>query len=200
MLRQFAVIIGMMICAQASASSFSYTYLQGELGVLRPDDDLVIAGEVYEELGLTSFSGAYQFDEGLVLGGSSAVVSNNGPDTEVTISQVILGGSIPMAVNERVDVVPEIGFISAETEVCINELCTSDDDSGLAYGVGVRAWADPDKIEVFLGWNDSTLDESESSVSLGGAVWWQDVHSARLRIAVQDTQTTTAVGYRYTWR
>lgn len=200
MLRSLAIIAGMMIFSQATASTFSYTYLQGEFGVLRLDEDLVVDGEVYEEFGVGAFSGAYQFDGGLVLGGSNTVATNNGPDTEVTISQFIIGGAIPVAISEQVDVVPEIGFIAAETEICRNDLCEKDDDNGVAYGVGLRAWAEPNKVEVSLGWHDSTLDDSESAISLGGAIWWLDAHSARLGISVQDTQTTTTVGYRYTWR
>lgn len=190
----------MFFSAAASASNFSYSYLGFNLGKLTPDEDIVFLGEVYEEFGTFSLTSGYQFNPNMALFISSSAAANEGPTTELSTSSFSLGLMFPVAVGEYLDIVPGVGFVNAEVEGCSGGLCASDDESGAAFGLSLRGWAVAEVLEVSAQIQGSTLDDSETFVGLGGALWWAKRHSARLDFGSQKSQRQFSIGYRYTWR
>lgn len=200
MRRTAAVLAGIAVSGPAPASSFSYTYLEGTAGLLSLSDDLVFQGETYEEFDVGSLTGSYQVNDHFALLASGSVIFNDGPDTEITTTRVFVGGALPVPVGYYADLVPHLGFVSEETESCLGSGCAAEDDDGISYGLNVRAWAVPDRLEVSLGWSDSTLDDSELAVNIGAALLWGDLHGVRLTSSRDADGSTMTIGYRYTWR
>lgn len=200
MRRTAAVLVGIAVSGSASASNFSYTYLEATAGLRSLDDDLVFQGEVYEEFDVGSLTGSYQVNDHFALLASGSVSFNDGPDTEITTTRVVVGGSLPVPVGYYADLVPQFGFVSEETESCLGNDCATEDDDGISYGLNVRAWAVPDRLELLLGWSDSTLDDSDFAVSVGAALRWGELHGVRLTSSTDADGNTTTIGYRYTWR
>lgn len=196
----FAAVLLVLFSTTSSASNFSYSYLGFNLGKLTPDEDIIFLGEVYEEFGTFSLDSGYQFNPNLALFISSAAAANEGPTTELSTSSFSLGLMFPIAVSERLDIVPGVGFVNSEVEGCLSGLCRAEDESGAAFGLLLRGWAVDDSLEINAQVQGSTLDDSETFVGLGGALWWAKRHSARLDFGSQKSQRQFSIGYRYTWR
>lgn len=213
MKRFFPVALIACLSAPALASNFSYTNIDVSLGVLRLDESLQVEDEIYEELGTFALSGSAQINSNFALSLGVSVLSNEGPHTEVSGSAVTLGMAFPFAASEFLDVVPALGLLSVESKFCGYSVCHQEDESGIAYGVGLRLWAMPDTIEVMAGIIDSTLADSTATVSIGAALWWQRQHSLRLNYGarresdrlrhdihyVNPGVSEFAIGYRFSW-
>ncbi|TVP56490.1 MAG: hypothetical protein EA349_07885 [Halomonadaceae bacterium] len=185
--------------AQADVPSFSYTSLGFALGQTRLDDSFFVAGEEYKDFGFASIRGAFQAADNLYIGASVSAEANDGRDTEVTVTGSELFVGFPIAVAEHVDLVPEVGFARAEIEVCLNNVCIKESDSGMTYGGSLRMWAVPDTFEVGFSFFDSTLDDSESVVGLGAALWAAERHRFGLSYSQSSSASLTALSYAYHW-
>lgn len=187
------------MAAPALASNFSYNAIDVSLGVMRLDESLYFDGEIYKEFGTFALSGSFQLNENLALGIGVGVLANEGPDTEISANAVTLSLAFPFAVSRTLDLVPTIGLVSTEQEMCTHSFCYKDDDSGIGYGVGLRLWALPETLEIMAGISDSTLEGSQALVSVGAALWWQNHHSVRLNYSADKDASEVALGYRFSW-
>lgn len=187
------------LAAPAFASNFPYSNIDVAIGKMRLDEDFVFAGEVYEEFGTFSLSGAYQFNSNFALGLGTSAFANEGPATEIVGVAVALTAMFPFAVGDQLDIVPSVGLQSSELERCRHNWCYSDSDSGLSYGLGLRAWIVPNELEITAGITDSTLEDSEPLVSVGGALWWLNQHSFRLNYSSDKDTSQVSLGYRYSF-
>ena len=200
MRKALTLMTGLMAGGTAAASSLDYSHISIDLGRLSLDDRIVIVDEEYSELGAGSISAAYQFRGGVFIGGRVGAATNSGSNSELTFRTADLEVGLPIPLGGRADLIPLAGFTATEVEVCYNESCIEDDDSGLLYGVGLRAWVARDLLEINAQFHDTTIDDSESVLSAGGALWWAHRHSLRLNGAFADSTTLLTLGYRYTFR
>lgn len=186
----------------ADADNFSYTYLEVGSGRIWLKDDMVVSSgvseDVYDAFYRFLLSGAGQLDNGIVIGGDALLSGNKGADTWVATWEYTLTGSYPVNMTKRIDIIPQLGFVSTRGFICIDGNCDIDNDIGLTYGIGLRAWAVPGKLEISAGWNDSTNDLSDSVVHFGGALWWRKNHSVRFNAEMADKQGLASLSYRYT--
>lgn len=201
------------LTSPAFASNFSYTSIDASLGMVRLNESLAHAGEIYEEFGSFSFSGSLQMSNNLVLGLGLGVLANAGPDTEISSSTVIVRAAFPFAVSEYLDIVPTIGLLSFENEFCQYSWCYKDHESAAGYGIGLRLWALPSAVEIVAGISDSTLQHSQTVLSAGAGLWWMEHHSLRLNYSVRKESSRLgseayrmdqggseiALGYRFSW-
>ncbi len=224
MKKVFSVLAGCVLAGlvtPALGSNFSYTYVGGDLGVTTLDDDLIFNGEIYEEFGAANINGAFQFNENFAVRLSSSAISNDGPRTQITQTATNASVIFPFAVGSKLDIIPSLGYVFTESEFCDerwdydgwyyddddddffdfydDDECSSDDDSGVLFGISSRIWAIPGRLEFNAGVSDSNIEGSESTISLGGAVWLADHHSIRVNYGTNDTSSTVAVGYAFAW-
>jgi len=198
-MKKTAAVLCACLASPVMASNFSYTNIGIGIGKLTPKDNIVFLGEVYEEFAAVDLYGGYQFHDNVAVRFSSEGFGNSGPNTEISVSYGQLGFVFPYAVSEWLDVVPSLGLLRANVELCAGGLCVKDDDSGMAYGLALRAWAMPDVLELGASWEDSTLDDSEARFTLNGAFWFAEKHSVRLDLARSSEDQRVLLGYRYTW-
>lgn len=201
------------LSAPALATNFTYTNIDLSLGVMRLDENLRVEDEVYKEFGTFALSGSSQINKNFALNLGVSLLANEGPHTEVNRSALTLGMAFPVAASELLDIVPTFGLLSVETEFCSYSACYKEDESGIAYGLGLRLWAIPDAVEVMAGIVDSTLDDSVAVVSLGAALWWQQRHSLRVNYSARKENhnrrggidkmspgaSELTIGYRLSW-
>lgn len=182
-----------------SESNFTYSRIGIDLGKATPEEDIIFFGERYEDFGAASLSGYYQVGDNLALGVGLSAIANDGPRTEISTTSLTITAQVPIPVGEQVDIVPQVGFGRFETEFCVDGFCQAEDDSAAVYSLGIRAWAIPDVLEFNAGYFDSTLDDSESSVALGVALWAAEHHRFGLTYEDADSLTLVTVGYSYNW-
>lgn len=169
------------------------------MGVLSTDDTIDFAGDLYDDYVTFNLAGSYQVSDNIAFGIGLSGLYNDGARTEITGSSFLLNALFPFAVSNMIDIVPTLGLVTAEVEFCLDNLCLTDDDNGVAYGIGLRAWAIPDLLEISGGIQDTTIDEEDSVVSLGAAMWWLETHSVRILYSNGNDSNTVELGYRYTW-
>eukprot|EP00003_Mantamonas_plastica_P028282 TRINITY_DN6351_c0_g2_i1.p5 TRINITY_DN6351_c0_g2~~TRINITY_DN6351_c0_g2_i1.p5 ORF type:complete len:213 (+),score=30.29 TRINITY_DN6351_c0_g2_i1:2342-2980(+) len=183
--------------ASLGESNFSYSFVGGYLGRITPDEEINFLDEVYEDFGTAGLNGAVQLADNFAIGAGFGVFANEGNRTELTNSSLSLNLFFPIPIVERVDVIPQVGLVYNEAEACFDNICATEDDSALAYGVGARIWVVPGSFEFNAAFSDSDEDNSESTVSLGGALWFREHHSIELNVDRSDSFDAVTVGYRY---
>lgn len=182
-----------------SHSNFSYTLISIDVGKATPDQDIVFYGERYEEFGAASLSGAYQLDNNLAVSVGASAIANSGSRTEITNSSVAVKLLVPIPVGSRLDIVPNFGFGKFKSEFCIDNNCMSQDDSAALYGIGLRAWVLPNAFELNGGVSDSTLENSETTVAIGAALWANENHRFALDYEGSSSLSVVTIGYSYNW-
>lgn len=188
-----------LAASSAAASNFSYTTLGFDLGWAEPDPGFVIDNVYYEELGAASIYGSYQFAENVVGRLSSGALANSGHGTEFTQADVALSLHFPVSLSNAVDLVPHIGLVSSELEVCNRRRCWIDDESAMSYGAYMRVWAAPETLEFSVGVSDTTFDDSETLATLEGRVWLNRNNSLGLTFSGASSISIFTAGYRYSW-
>jgi hypothetical protein len=181
-------------------TNFSYSYLGFNVGKVTLDEQLDFLGETYEEFGTFAVNASYQVHDNAAVIFGSAAMSNSGPQTEITASTAVLGFAFPFKAGSALDIVPTLGLLSYRDEFCVSNVCVKDDESGMAYGVSVRAWAIRDSLEINGSWADSTLEDSLAHYGIGGAFWWATHHSVRLNLGRNKESRSVSLGYWFTWR
>jgi len=188
-----------LAAGSAAASNFSYTTLGFDLGWAELDPGFVIDNAYYDELGAASIYGSYQFAENVVGRLSSSALANSGAGTEFTQSDVALSLLFPVSLSGTVDIVPHIGLVASELEVCNRRRCWIDDENATVYGIYMRVWAAPETLEFSVGVSDSTFSDSETLVTLEGRVWLNRNNSIGLNFSGADSISIFTAGYRYSW-
>lgn len=180
-------------------SNFSYSTLGFQLGRATPDEDIVFLNERYEDFGAASLFGSFQAADNIAFGISLSAIANEGDRTELSQTAASVQMLVPLGIGNQVDIVPRFGFGRFEAEACVDGLCATEDDSAAVYGVSFRAWVVPSLLELTAGFNDTTLDDSESALSLGAALWARDHHRFGLDYEGSDSITVVTLGYSYNW-
>lgn len=180
-------------------SNFSYSTLGFELGKATPDEDIIFLNERYEDFGAASLFGSFQAASNLAFLVSASGIANDGPQTELSQTNLTFQLLAPLPVGDQVDIIPRFGFGTFEAEACFNGLCESEDDSAAVYGVSLRAWAAPGLLEFSAGIEDSTLEDSDAALAIGAALWAADHHRFALDYEGSDSFTVVTIGYSYNW-
>lgn len=180
-------------------SNFSYSTLGIQLGKVTPEQEIVFLGEVYEDFGAASINGSVQLADNFAIGGASSAFSNEGNRTEITSSAINLNLYFPVPLGDRVDLVPRVGYVSAEVEACADGFCATEDDSAMSYGLATRIWASPGKLELNIGVSGSNMEDSEATTALGAALWANEHHRFALNYETSDSFDSVLLGYSYNW-
>jgi hypothetical protein len=183
----------------AYATSFSYTYLGGEVGRVSLDEEIYFDGEIYKGLAYLNISGGYQFSDNFALSFTNAAATNNGRTTELSEYAFVVAGHFPFAVSPAMDIVPFVGYAWLEAEACQFNICSIADDSDLTYGINLRTWVIPGQFELGIGYADSNLEDLKSVVTLSGAIWFEYYHRVSFNHSVTDLDRTTTLGYSFNW-
>lgn len=179
-------------------SNFSYSTVGGYLGRVTPDEEIVFLNEVYEDFGAAGINGAVQLADNLAIGASAGIFTNEGNRTEITNSSISLNLFVPIPIGDRVDLIPRVGYVGNEVEACADNICATEDDSALSYGLFTRIWVVPGTLEISGGFSDSDEENSDSTTSIGAALWFREHHSIELNVDQNDSFDAVTVGYRYT--
>ena len=185
--------------SKALETNFTYSQLGIGLGVINFDDSIIIAGDEYDGLAFLTLSGSVQIVENVVLGLSLNGAASEGDNSEISASAAILSIAVPIPVGERTDIVPLLGYGTYSAEVCIFDTCAEEDDSAASYGISARFWAVPDQVELNLGISDTTLEDSEATLSAGFGGWIHEHHRLGVNLSLTDDQTAYGLGYSYNW-
>lgn len=180
-------------------SNFSYSNAGFQIGKATPDEEIVFGNEVYEDFGLFSFAGSYQVANNMAIGAGIGAIANEGARTELSTSSYSILATFPVPLGARVDLVPAIGLTGYEDEACVDGSCVQFDDNGIAYGMGLRAWAVPGKLELNLAYEDTNMEDIESTVTAGIAGWLAQHHRIGLNYTSSEFVSSVALGYNYTW-
>lgn len=198
--RGIAAGVLLALSGYAVAGNFSYTYLEG--GLLRTsfDEDVVVAGVAYSEVGGAYLAGSYQFTDQFALGLSANGQTNSGHGTELNSSAAALWGSFIAPVGGYTDLNLQVGLVSGEAEACVYGFCFKTDDTGVAVGAGLRHWATP-SVEVNTAVTHVSWDEfdDETIFGIGAAFWFAGHSSIRLDLSFSEDASTFSLGYRYTF-
>lgn len=188
-----------VLSAPALASNFSYSHLGVDFGQATPDEDLILAGETYDSFGFFSVGGGYQFTDNVALSLSSSAYAAKEGDTDFTYTFVELYLHFPIAVSKDIDITPFVGLRRDEAEACVGAICFTDDESGGGYGLAVRAWVVPDKLELNASYTDSNQDGFDSEIEIGMSAYINKNNSIQVNYMTEDSISRFAVGYRYYW-
>lgn len=180
-------------------SNFSYSTLGIQLGKVTPDEEIVFLNEVYEDFGAAALNGSFQVAGNFAIGAGASAFANEGNRTEITSSSVNLDLYVPVPLGDRVDLIPRIGYVSSEIELCADGLCATEDDSAMSYGLAARIWAVPGALEISGGFSDTNEEESESVTSIGAALWAGEHHRFALNYDASDSFDAVLLGYSYNW-
>ena len=190
-----AAVIG-LASVNATASNFSYTFLQGNLGVIEFDNSLFVGNDEYDGLGTFGAVGSYQSAEDVTLEAGFERGFNDGDDSEINTSEVYVAGGLPVALNNSIDLYPQVGLVWSEVEVCFNGNCADESDSGGLGAITARAWV-TSRVEASARLLHTTLDDADpvATFVLG---WWFSPEEARLSLSAsaQDEQTSFSGGFR----
>lgn len=184
----------------AVAGNFSHSYLEGGLIRTSFDEDVVVAGVAHSGVAGAYLAGSYQFTDHFALGLSATGQTSSGHGTELNVSSGALWGSFIAPVGGFTDLNLQLGFVSGEAEACVYNFCVKADDTGMAFGAGLRHWATPN-VEVNTSVTRVSWDEFEDETIFGiGAAFWFAGHSSiRLGVGFSEDASTFSLGYRYTF-
>lgn len=189
-----------LLAGGVEASNLPTSYIQGGIGSSSYDGSLVVDGERYDGLDVEELNIAYQLPTSdIALTSTQVYSSDEGPDTSIFSRLITVGAALPVAVNDRLDVIPEVAFVWTDIQICGYAWCADDEETGIGYGVSARTWLAPEILEISAGWQGSSIDGIDSIFSLGLAVWFWENNSIRLQFRDQENQSVTTVGYRYSW-
>lgn len=180
-------------------SNFSYSTLGIQLGKVTLDEEIVFLNEVYEDFGAAAINGSFQVADNFAIGAGASAFTNEGSRTEITNSSVNLDLYIPVPLGDRVDLIPRIGYVSSEIELCADGVCVKEDDSAMSYGLATRIWAVPGTLEIIGGFSDTNADGSESVIAIGAALWGGEHHRFALNYDTGDSFDAVLLGYSYNW-
>lgn len=180
--------------------NFSYSYFEFATGRVTLDDAVELDSREFSDLGALRLSAAHHFGENFAVGGDWRIATRERGPEEITRVRSSLEAIFPVALTDRLDLVPRTGFTRVRLEDCVDDSCKRDTASGLHAGLGLRVWAVEDSLEVFTNWRGNRMDEDESSLSLGAGFWWLDHHRLSLDVEGTDSQRAVLLGYRFSWQ
>ena len=197
--RALPLFLAVLPAAGGAQENFSYSYIEFASGHVALDEDVRVESREFSDLGTLRLSAAHHFGENFALGGDWRVASRERGSEELSRARSSLQAFFPLALSDRLDLVPSAGFSRVRLEQCTDDTCQRETGSGLHAGLGLRVWALEDSLEVFTGWQGNRMDEDESSLSLGAGFWWLDHHRLSLELEGTDSQRTSFIAYRFTW-
>lgn len=187
------------VITPAYAANFSYTHAGVGLGLETLEEDLIFGSEVYEDFGIFRINGSYQLADNFAISAELASRANEGSRTEISETSASLSLHFPIAVSDQLDLVPNVGQLSTELELCDSGTCASEDTTAASYGVNLRTWVVPGRLEVTASYQDATAENFQSRVGMGAAAWFGNHHSVLLDLDNSELDSRFVVGYRYTW-
>lgn len=200
-----AIAASIGFSTQAAASNFSYTYLEISAGAVRFNDEIRLptnfGSEVYKGIAGATLAGSYQFTDVFYVLLASSYLENSGDNTELSVSQSLLGLGSAFAVGSDTDINFGIGVASAEAEACFTNFCVKDKETGLGLRAGVRhKLTDALEISTVVGHTRFSDVGDSTSINASIAWWFNNSSSVSLGIGVNDdSDTSMSVGYRYTF-
>ncbi len=194
-----AWLLTLLFPALAGATNFSYSYLDFSLAHTDLDEKLEVDEERFEELGELRLDGSAQVGDNFALGLERSFATNSRRDERIIESRWGFNAAFPFAVSDALDLVPRFGYEFVQQERCVDRVCEKSSDSAMIYGLDLRTWVVPERFEAFAGWQDSTVEDSETVASVGAALWWLEGNRLSVEVAEDGIDRTFRLGYRYTW-
>ena len=186
----------------AAPTNFSYSSIGIAFGKQTLDDPIVFFGERYEEMGIGGIGLSVQFaDDVLFLETGSQAASNEGPNTSLTSSVAFIGLGAVQAVSDSVDVYGKLDLLSGTSEACLGAICAKDDDTGSAFGLGLKAWFDDARtIAGRLSYSSSKYSKDtkrSSSTSFGLSAYVSEKHELGFGFSNGESSRVTSFSYDY---
>lgn len=188
--------------AISETTNFTYSKISAGVGKGTYDTPVCIAGECYTDMALVGLSGSFQFaNDMLVAHIGSQVASNSGETTKLSSSVGYIGLGVVMAVGDQVDIKAVLSSLSGKAEACLNSICSTYDDTGIEYGVGVSAWFDQArKFAGHLNMASSKYSKdtkSYASTGVGFSFYPNKHHEIRAGYSSGDSSSSVMGGYAY---
>ena len=165
------------------AQEFSYSFI--EAGYFNTDlDDLDVDGDGFIVGGSAEINETF-----FVFGG----VGQQDFDFDIDLNQWQIGAGGHMPLNETIDVVGSLSYVSAEIDTRFGDV----DDDGFGLGIGLRGQVG-DAVQLEGGINYIDLDDSgdDTSLALGARYYISPELALGLSIETGDDATTWGVSVR----
>jgi hypothetical protein len=200
-----ALLIGLGIvpAANSAETAFGYTTAGISGGNFHYDKPLDIGGVIYDDLGVGTLAGYYQFADNFYAGLSFDLKKGSGTGTDITdrTSSLELGAVVPVA--STVDLAMSFASLGSKTETCIDSACSTGNEDGFRLSFGAQAWALP---SIAIGANYRKYDYGQGmsghsyTVKVSPYFGINMNHSIGIAYTVDDDiNTRLEIGYMYTF-
>jgi hypothetical protein len=204
-----AMLLSMINLANAESTNFSYSTLGVSGGSTTLGTALCSSTYCYKSFGNAGISGSYQFNDNFdwlvlsVASGASLANGNNGD--KLTESDGSSGINIVKAISNTVDFGVGINSLSSTVQYCTNSNCTSTNDTGVDYFVGLKGWLNETRnLSVTVEFDSYKYTQDTSSTSgYGLALGYYPTKNSELSFAYSsatnsvNTSSTATVAYTY---
>lgn len=179
--------------------TFRYTQVGFKVGRIVLDDDFIVMGDRYDSSGASEFSFSNQVQQNLLIGGQINTFEENGSRSEFSLTYASLFFGMPLDASKRVDLVPMVGVSRIDQEACIDQQCLSTDDTAVVFGSELRTFVIPNALELSLGVNDNTFEDTDPYFTVSVAGW--AVRHHRISFDYTDAKGIKGfgLGYGYHW-
>jgi len=196
-----AALTFLALASPASATNFSYSSLSISVNGLSFNDHVQVGNVRFSGMNGMALAGSYQFSDNFFASLGGSFLENSGFGNEISLGTGALSLGAAFAVADSTDLVVQIGLANAEVEACISGFCAKEDNSGILLAAGLRHMVSRN-VEINVGLDYVSLSNYDGQLSIGaGAAWWaNDSSSLFLNLGVDDdSNTSAAIGYRYTF-
>ncbi len=202
--KNFAITIIFLISFSlpAAANNLGYNYLGFDFGSINYNDTISYNGYNFDTFGTFNIYGSFSRDNRVAFLFSINGEGADSPGGNTTLSTAALNIDAKFINHfDFTDLNFAFGLVSLTEEACINNFCSSADDSGYRFLFEARHELNL-ATELFIVWTRQKLDFLGKTTMLrfGTAFNFTPYSSIRLSIARnRDQDVATNLGYRYTY-
>jgi len=186
-----------------------FTYLQLGLSALNFDDDIVVmnqtgsfsqTGASYSGAAGVNLAGSLEVSEGYFLKFDTSYVTNDGYNTEINISETLIGagGYTPLTSNKDTYFIGKGFLYISNAEVCNNVTCKDEDNNGAGFEASLKHHFTP-RFALEGGIQYLSKDYDSGTVLLLGLHAGGQGHGFYSQFKLYDDATLTNIAYRYTF-
>jgi hypothetical protein len=196
-----ALLTTLSYTAPATASNFSYTYLETSLDVLVFDENVNAGNVEFEGVGGATIAGSFQFTDTLYVSLDSRYLQNTSNSTEISVGTGVFSLGAAFAVANATDLTVQAGTGTIETQDCFSGFCRKENTYAIQVGAGLRHLVSQG-FEISADATYIDADDYDGQVTVGTAArwWFNDSSSIHLGVSVdKESNFGASFGYRFTF-
>lgn len=179
--------------------TFRYSQVELKLGRVDLDDEFIVLGDRYNSADAAEFSYSHQVHQNLFIAGQFNTFDGKESRSEISQTYGSLFFGMPLDASERVDLVPTLGIGRVDQEACIDHRCVSNDDTAVVFGSELRIFVIPNALELSIGVNDNTFEDTDPYFTISVAGWAATHHRVSLEYTDAKGIKGYGLGYSYNW-